>query len=84
MLKHEYEFPIDHFAQREKADAPAGVYLLDGAWHLAAHDSVAEDRLLECGALLIATLTFTPVMPPLHVSRISAAAILQHYSVSTC
>ena len=84
MLKHEYEFPIDHFAQRERADAPAGVYLLDGSWHLAAHDSLAEDRLLECGALLVATLTFTPPARPLDVAEISASAILQHYSVSAC
>ena len=84
MLKHEYEFPIDHFAQREKADAPAGVYLLDGRWHLAAHDSLAEDRLLERGALLVATLTFTPPTRPLDVAGISASAILQHYSMSAC
>ena len=84
MLKHDYEFPLDHFAQREKADAPAGVYLLDGTWHLAAHDSLAEDRLLERGALLVATLTFAPPARPLHVSEISASIILQHYSVSAC
>jgi hypothetical protein len=84
VLNHEYEFPIDHFAQREKADAPAGVYLLDGRWHLAAHDSLAEDRLLERGALLVATLTFTSPARPVHVSEISASAILQHYSLSAC
>jgi hypothetical protein len=84
MLKHEYEFPIDDLTRRERADAPAGVYLLDGAWHLAAHDSAAEDRLLELGALLVATLTFTPPARPLHVSEISAYAVLQHYSVSAC
>ena len=37
-----YEFPIDDIARREKADAPAGVYLLGGRWHLAAHDSLDE------------------------------------------
>jgi hypothetical protein len=84
MLKHEYEFPIDHLANREKADAPAGVYLLDGDWHLAAHDSQAEERLIERGALLVATLTFTPPVRPLQVSEISAYAILQDYSVSVC
>lgn len=52
-----YEFPIEGIAY-EKADAPAGVYLLDGGWHLAAHESAAESRLLNAGALLIATLTF--------------------------
>jgi hypothetical protein len=84
MLKHEYEFPIDHLARREKADAPAGVYLLDGDWYLAAHDSCAEERLLERGALLVATLTFAPPARPLRVSEISAHAILQDYSVSAC
>ena len=84
LLKHDYEWPIDHLANREKADAPAGVYLLDGTWHLAAHDSPAEERLLDRGALLVATLTFTPPARPLHVSEISARAILQHYSASAC
>ena len=83
MLKHEYEFPIDHLANREKADAPAGVYLLDGKWQLAAHDSLAERGLLARGALLVATLTFTPPARPLRVAEIPAATILQVYSVST-
>lgn len=52
-----YVFPIEGIAY-EKADAPAGVYLLDGAWHLAAHESAAENRLINAGALLIATLSF--------------------------
>lgn len=84
MLTNSYEFPIDHLANREKADAPAGVYLLDGAWHLAAHDSPAEEKLIARGALLVATLTFTPPARPLQVSEISAYAILQHYSTSVC
>ena len=84
LLKPDYEFPIDHLAHREKADAPAGVYLLDGTWHLAAHDSAAEARLLDRGALLVATLTFTPPARPLHVAEVSAYAILQHYSTSVC
>jgi hypothetical protein len=84
MLKHEYEFPIDHLANREKADAPAGVYLLDGRWHLAAHDSRAEARLVEQGALLVATLTFTSPARPVHFFAISTSTVLQHYSMSTC
>lgn len=84
MLKHEYEFPIDELRKREPADAPAGVYLLDGAWHLAAHDSAAEQRLLELGALLVATLTFTPPARPLKVIELCAFAVLRHYSVGAC
>jgi hypothetical protein len=82
MVKHEYEFPIDDLAIREKADAPAGIYLLDGKWQLAAHDSPAEDRLLSLGALLVATLTFTPPARPRRVTEVSPCAILQVYSAS--
>jgi hypothetical protein len=70
MLKHDYEFPIDHRANREKADAPAGVYLQNGDWHLAAHDSLTEDKLIARGALLVATLTFTPPARPLRGRRL--------------
>lgn len=79
-----YEFPIDDIAHREKADAPAGVYLLRGRWHLAAHDSLAEARLLDAGALLVATLTFTSPAAPSAVATVSAAALLQIYAVHSC
>jgi hypothetical protein len=57
-----YEFPIDGVVRHQKADAPAGIYLLNGCWHLAAHDSLEELFLIERGALLVATLTFS--LPP--------------------
>ena len=84
MLKHKYEFPIDDIARQHKADAPAGVYLLDGAWHLAAHDSLAEVLLVDRGALLVATLTFTAPARPIQVSQIDVFKILQLYSASAC
>ena len=71
-----YEFPIDVVDQHHKADAPAGVYLLDGAWHLAVHDSVAELELIGAGALLVATLSFQLPARPRHVTAVSAAAFL--------
>jgi hypothetical protein len=36
----------------------AGIFLLDGGYHVAAHGSRAERRLLEDGALLVAHLRF--------------------------
>jgi hypothetical protein len=75
-----YEFPIDDIARREKADAPAGVYLLGGRWHLAAHDSLAEACLIDAGALLVATLTFTAPATPAHLAPLTVAAVLQMYA----
>jgi hypothetical protein len=85
-LKHsaKYEFPIDDIARREKADAPAGVYLLGGRWHLAAHDSLAESKLLAAGALLVATLTFSAPARPADVAAVSAASIMRWYSPHFC
>lgn len=85
-MKHspKYEFPIDDISRRQKADAPAGVYLLGGRWHLAAHDSSAEDQLIAAGALLVATLTFTAPARPAEVVVISTAAALQFYASHSC
>jgi hypothetical protein len=38
----------------------AGIYFLDGACHVAAHESPMEAALAERGALLIAVLRFEP------------------------
>ena len=72
-----YEFPIEGIAHHRKADAPAGIYLLEGSWHLAAHDSMEEYQLLDQGALLIATLTFTLPVRPTKVAPISSIFYLQ-------
>jgi hypothetical protein len=77
-----YEFPIDGIAHHEKAEAPTGIYLLDGCWHMAAHDSVAELQLLAQGALLIATLTFTPPARPSLVAMMSPWVVLQSVQLS--
>ena len=79
-----YEFPIDDIELREKADAPAGVYLLSGRWHLAAHDSLAESHLIDAGALLVATLTFTTPAAPAGIAPLTAAAVLQMYATNAC
>jgi hypothetical protein len=73
-----YEFPIDGIARHQKADAPAGIYLLDGAWHLAAHDSVEEFLLEERGALLVATLTFSLPARITEVTPLSPISLLFH------
>jgi hypothetical protein len=71
-----YEFPIEGIARHRKADAPAGIYLLDGAWHLAAHDSLEEFLLVERGALLVATLTFSLPARITEVAPVSAISLL--------
>ena len=77
-----YEFPIDVIDQHHRAGAPAGIYLLDGEWHLAVHDSAAERVLIDRGALLVATLTFALQSRPVNVSLISAQKLLPYLQVS--
>jgi hypothetical protein len=71
-----YEFPIDVVDQHHKANAPTGIYLLGGLWHLAVHDSVAEAELIGAGALLVATLSFDLPARPRNVTAVSPAAFL--------
>ncbi len=73
-----YEFPIEGIARHQKADAPAGIYLLGGAWHLAAHDSLEELILIERGALLVATLAFTLPVRITEVVPVSPISLLRH------
>ena len=42
----------------------AGVYLAGGRYEVAAHDTAAERRLLDAGALLIASVSFDGVQVP--------------------
>jgi hypothetical protein len=53
-----YEFPIEGLAFSGKPGEPAAIYFLDGGWHLAALDSMAEALLCSAGALHVATLVF--------------------------
>lgn len=46
------------YADERGVGARAGVFLLDGCFHVANHASRAEHRLLARGALLVATLSF--------------------------
>lgn len=48
------------YADERGVGASAGVFLLDGRYHVANHRSRAERRLRELGAMLIATLAFQP------------------------
>jgi hypothetical protein len=79
-----YEFPIDGIEHHEKADAPAGIYMLDGRWHMAAHDSLAELHLVQRGALLVATLTFTIASRPTDVLPVSPYVYLHFMQVGAC
>ena len=45
---------------RQKVGAPAGVFLLDGGFHVACHGTRAASRLRERGAVLVADLLFDP------------------------
>lgn len=54
----EYEFPIEDRQHARRAGQPAGIYLLDGRYQIAAHWSAQERALVERGALYVATLLF--------------------------
>lgn len=56
--KAKYEYPVEGIARTGKPGEPAAIFLLDGAWHLAAVGSANEAMLRFEGALHIATLTF--------------------------
>jgi hypothetical protein len=53
-----YEHPVDDINWTAGLGQPAGVYWLAGRSVIAAHDTVAEQYLLDQGAILIATLRF--------------------------
>jgi hypothetical protein len=53
-----WEQIVDEHAREPGIGAPAGIFLLAGEYHVAAYTSRAEERLVERGALLIATVHF--------------------------
>jgi hypothetical protein len=53
-----WEQIVDEHAREPGMGAPAGVFLLAGEYHVAAYTSRAEARLVERGALLIASVHF--------------------------
>jgi hypothetical protein len=82
-----YEHPVDDINWTAGVGRPAGVYWLEGRSLIAAHDSAAEQRLLEEGAILIATLRFEAA--PLEtvrregrVERVGAAAASSAFLLS--
>jgi hypothetical protein len=61
---------------------PAGIFWLDGRCVMAAHDTIAEARLLEIGAILVGTLRFDPdplesVHPGVAVERVASADLAE-------
>jgi hypothetical protein len=66
---------------------PAGIFWLGGRCVMAAHDTAAEERLLELGAVLIGTLRFdADPVETVHrrgrVERMSAARASREYMMS--
>jgi len=55
-----YEHPIDDINWTAGVGRPAGIYWLHGKSVIAGHGTAAEERLLDRGAILIATLRFDP------------------------
>ncbi len=83
----QYEYPIDDINWTAGVGKPAGVYWLEGRSVIAAHDSAAEDALLERGAILIAPLRFArdpleSVHPGCTVERVPALAVASDYFLS--
>ncbi len=53
-----YELPVPGSAWATKVELGAGIYFLEGRTYVAGHSSPAEQRLLERGAFLLASLRF--------------------------
>lgn len=53
-----YEYPIEGIASIGKPGEPAAIYLLDGEWHIAGLNTVAEALLESVGALHVLTVNF--------------------------
>jgi hypothetical protein len=58
--KPAYEYPIHGINWTGGLGRPTGIYWLDGNSVFAVHGSRAEERVLELGGILIATLRFDP------------------------
>lgn len=56
--KPKYEYPIEGIASIGRPGEPAGIYMLDGNWHVAGLDTVAQALLETVGALHVLTVTF--------------------------
>jgi hypothetical protein len=53
-----FEYYQDDINWTAGAGRPAGIFWLGGRCVMAAHESAAEDRLFELGAVLVGTLRF--------------------------
>ena len=56
--KPKYEYPIHGINWTAGIGRPTGIYWLDGDSVFAVHGSLAEERVLELGGILVATLRF--------------------------
>ena len=56
--KPKYEYPIHGINWTAGIGRPTGIYWLDGDSVFAVHGSRAEERVLELGGILVATLRF--------------------------
>lgn len=59
-IRLDYEELAYEYASEQRVGPPAGVFLLDGAFHVAVHGTRTALRLAERGALLVADLLFDP------------------------
>lgn len=57
-LETEYFLDVREHDEAGRPGAPAGIFWLDGRSVIAAHASRGEQRLLDCGAILVATILF--------------------------
>jgi hypothetical protein len=83
--KPDYEFPVHDVRRAGAIGQPAGIYWFEGQSTIVAYDSAAEQRLIDQGAVLVATLRFDP--DPLErshvgrdVRRLNDAAALRQFA----
>ncbi len=81
--KAKYEYPVHGINWTGGVGRPTGIYWLDGDSVFAVHGSRAEERVLELGGVLVATLRFDPdpfgerYIPRGHVELVPAQAFIQ-------
>lgn len=82
-----FEYYQDDINWTAGVGRPAGIFWLGGRCVMAAHDSAAEERLLELGAVLVGTLRFdADPLETVHrtgqVERMSASHASREYLLS--
>lgn len=82
-----FEYYQDDINWTAGVGRPAGIFWLGGRCVMAAHDTAAEDRLLQLGAVLVGTLRFdADPLETVHrkgtVERIDASRASREYLLS--